>query len=202
MSVKKKKREKAGQSSVAEQTKTHIEDHCIHKNTWSQSSSSMVPLMFLKNSVSWLPLFLSASDAATPAYISTAETVGHKSMISSDTCPGKFWRKMEVWVYEKYLEGWTHGSPGKPSQNSSQQEFLQFHTSSCISINTNFQALASDKMLYKVVLTIKSQGIMLEMLKIKGFNIVICSLVLWHYKATIYYLSDITDAIEITLSLM
>lgn len=40
--------------------------------TWSQSSSSIVPLMFLKNSVSCPPFFRSASDAATAAYMSTA----------------------------------------------------------------------------------------------------------------------------------
>lgn len=47
--------------------------------TWSQSPSSMVPLIFLKNSVNWPPFFLSASDAATPAYISTAG--GDKKMV-------------------------------------------------------------------------------------------------------------------------
>lgn len=84
------------------------EDNRIHKNTWSQSSSSIVPLMFLKNSVSWLPLFLSASDAATPAYMSTAKQIEHKSTVSSNTrvIQEKYWRKLWVWEVPGRLNSW------------------------------------------------------------------------------------------------
>lgn len=115
------------------QGKPLLEEQYNSNNTWSQSSSSMVPLMFLKNSVNWPPFFLSASDAATPAYMSTAGVVSaerHVNLHKHNT-PITV-RKTYTWHDKNYLEDWTHILLGMPSQNFSQQGFLQFHIFSCI----------------------------------------------------------------------
>ncbi len=106
--------------------------------TWSQSSSSIVPFMFLKNSVNWLPFFLSASDAATPAYISTAARYekktwmyNHNVLIPKAKLPWstRFNRKS---ICNGYQEDWTHRSLGMLNQNSSPQESRQFYIFSCM----------------------------------------------------------------------
>lgn len=109
-------------------------------STWSQSSSSIVPFMFLKNSVNWLPFFLSASDAATPAYISTAARY-EKTWIHMHVSTLHKFQKLNYhnekqgWTrshYVVYQEVWIHISHGKLNQNSSPQESQQFYISSCM----------------------------------------------------------------------